>query len=835
MSQDELLRDSADGEWAVRSEQVKLLYESLPLSLLLTLVIAPSLTVIQWNSIEHSPALVWLALIVAVSLLRAGLAFAYYRAKPEAENSRRWEYFFVFGSVVAALLWGSSAFILYAEQSMVHQVFLAFIVGGVAAGSITALSALQFPAISFVALTMAPLIARLFYDRTEMSVAMAAMLLLFLIMLIGNASRFYFNTRQNITLRMQSQISEAALAQSEERFRELFEGNRSVELIIDPENGSIIEANHAAEQYYGYDREQLLSMKISQINMLSETEVASEMKQADTEQRNHFFFRHQLANGEIRDVEVHSGPIHWNRKRVLYSIVHDITARKQAEERLRKLSQAMEQAGESVVITDKNGIIEYVNPAFTKITGFRPDEAIGETPRILKSGRQDAAFYDELWRTISGGGIWHKQMVERRKDGTFYPAIVSIAPILNEENEITHYVGIQQDMSEHEVLENKFRQAQKMEALGTLVGGIAHDFNNMLAGITGNLYLMKRRVTDTPDLAEKVEMIESLSFRAASMITQLMTFARKGIVENAPFGLTSFIQEISKLSEASIPENITFNSLICPEELVVRGDSTQLQQVMMNLLNNARDALGDVADPVITLSLEEYRADELFREAHPDCPGTLFARLTVEDNGCGITEDDKEHIFEPFFTTKEVGIGTGLGLSMVYGAVKSQGGAIEVESEPGRGSAFSIYLPLIREMELLPEIESHESLAPGAGETILICDDNAQVRNTLRDVLESLNYRVISASGGLEAVDLYRANSGEVSLIIMDVVMPQVGGVRAIGRIHEINPDARVIFATGYDKDETLKSEMPAEKYPMLSKPYNIHRLSRMIREQLDS
>ncbi|MES0371770.1 MAG: PAS domain S-box protein [Mariprofundaceae bacterium] len=993
-----ILSDS-DQKELLKLEQVKLLYAAMPASIVATTVIAVVLVAVVWDVIEHGLLTIWLSSILVVTFARLGLTFFYHRASPELKQTPRWERCFNVGSIAAGIIWGCSSLLLFSEASVSHQVFLAFMVGGVCAGAVTSLSPLPLPILSFLLLALGPVTARFFTLGSELGVVMGSMLLLFLAMISVSAHRTYHNIKENVELRMQSQLSEAALAESEERFRELFEGNRSVELIIDPDSGEIVEANRAAERFYGYSNEQLLVLNISDINTLSEKQVKEEMALAKSERRDHFIFQHRLANGEIRDVEVHSGPIHWRHRKVLYSHIYDISERKHAEhfikqtseilemiatgkstskvydaialmyearhpgmrcsmlelkgrklmhggapslpkaycdavnglkngpevgscgtstftgkrvlvediatdpkwadikdvalphglrscwsepikstsgkvlgafgmyynhpalpndnelndlesagtlagivmerehrkETLNKFSQAIEQAGESIIITDKEGTIEYVNPSFTRITGYASEEVLGKNPRIIKSGVHSVDYYEKLWSTITNGKIWHASVTDRRKDGSQYPGMMSIAPIFDDGGQITHYVGIQQDMTDHEMLEDKFRQAQKMEALGTLVGGIAHDFNNMLAGMTGNLYLAKKKVADRPDVLKKLISVEELSYRAAEMIKQLLAFARKDTIEMKPFGLTSFIQEVSKLNEASIPENIRFRSEFCPEELVVKGDATQLQQVLMNLLNNAHDAVSNVVNPTITMTIDEFEADDQFLAAHSGIDVRLFAHLVVKDNGSGISDESKEHIFEPFYTTKEIGTGTGLGLAMSYGAIESHGGILEVESEPGEGASFHIYLPLLEEKKIETKPEEIGEALPGKGELILIVDDNADVRATSREVLESLGYRVLEASDGLQAVDLYIANQKEIALTVMDIVMPRLGGVQTAQRIEAHSPDAKVVFATGYDKDESLKSEMPSEEYVILSKPYNAINLSQVIRDKLDS
>jgi len=513
----------------------------------------------------------------------------------------------------------------------------------------------------------------------------------------------------------------------------------------------------------------------------------------------------------------------------------DITEQRATKEKLRKLSQAVEQAGESILITDKEGTIEYVNPSFTKITGYAAEEVLGRNPNMLKSGEQAGEYYDRLWKTICNGEVWQSSIVDRRKDGSRFPSMLSISPINDSNGQITHYVGIQQDMTEHELLEAKFRQSQKMEALGTLVGGIAHDFNNMLTGMAGNLYLAKERVADFPDVVEKLDAVEKLSYRAAAMIKQLMIFARKGSVEKKPFGLTAFLKETCKLHAVSIPGSISFRTEFCHDELVVSGDTTQLQQVLLNLLNNARDAVAGMPDPAISLTVEQVEADESFMIGHSLTGSRSFAHLVVKDNGSGISDAYKDHIFEPFFTTKEVGAGTGLGLAMSYGTIQAHGGILEVDSTLGNGSSFHIYLPIIAERNIESESGYFTEVASGNGEFILIADDDAGVRASSKDVLEKLGYRVLEASDGLEAVAVFTANRESISLVIMDIIMPKLGGLQAAERIRALCPDAKVVFSTGYDKERLLKGEMPSDESVFLYKPYSVQNFSQMVREQLGS
>jgi len=298
-------------------------------------------------------------------------------------------------------------------------------------------------------------------------------------------------------------------------------------------------------------------------------------------------------------------------------------------------------------------------------------------------------------------------------------------------------------MSEQAQLEDQLRQSQKMEAIGTLVGGIAHDFNNMLAGITGNLYLAKKMTTDNPKLTNKLENIESLSFRAADMIKQLLTFSRQDAVRMQAMDITSRVYEALNFLRSTIPENILIHEDICDDEMLINGDEAQLHQVLMNLVNNARDALEGLETPSMTIQLSRFVSDHNFMQKHDCSKIDNYVHISIADNGMGIPDKHLEHLFEPFFSTKEEGKGTGLGLSMVFGAIETHKGLIEVESKEGEGTTFHIYIPLIESHEVgvaQPEAKSTAS-KDLAGELILLVDDELQVRETSAEVLESMGYK----------------------------------------------------------------------------------------------
>lgn len=508
----------------------------------------------------------------------------------------------------------------------------------------------------------------------------------------------------------------------------------------------------------------------------------------------------------------------------------------QAEESVHILSASVEQASEAIIITDQNGIITYANPAFAQLTGFSQQEVTGQSSRIIKSDQHDNHFYKDIWKTISAGQAWQGRIVNRKKDGSSYAAMLTISPIKNGAGEITHYVGSQQNLEDYEKLEKQLQQSQKMEALGTLVGGIAHDFNNTLAGITGNIYLAKKSIPDKPGTVQRLQTIEDLSYRTAGMIQQLLAFAREDVQSMNPMNISLLLKEALKIHRVSIPESIKLSVQIASDELQINGDINLLQQAIMNLINNARDAVLDAETetPEISISLEPFDADDAFIASHPEISTRELACIRVIDNGCGIKSSDIAHIFEPFYTTKAVGKGTGLGLSMVYGAIQSHGGDIDVQSTPGQGTTISIWLPLLPSNLWITDSSSSEAVIKGAGETILLVDDEITVVETGKEVLESLGYHILTAQNGAEATSCFRDHSNDIDLILMDVVMPVMSGDEAALEIRNINPEIKIIFATGYAKPNSSDGIIQMASETVISKPFSTGRISQLIRKVLD-
>jgi len=533
-------------------------------------------------------------------------------------------------------------------------------------------------------------------------------------------------------------------------------------------------------------------------------------------------------SGAIIPIEIACMPIEWNGKGAVVTMVHDISERKQQQQQLFLLNDAIAAVNESVIITDPEGVIVYCNPAFERLTGYSANEAVGRTPAMLNSHQQSQSFYQRYWQTIKAGKPWAGRLYDRRKDGTIIPVHLSVAPI-SAGGAITHYVAIHEDLTQSDLYQKKMMQSQKMEAVGVMAGGIAHDFNNLLAGLSGNLYLIRMHHRTDNEIVTRTEDMEASIMHGAKMIGQMLTFARKDHVEMHDVDLCSFIKEAYKLAAASLPENIALELDYDRADTWVHGDPTQLQQLILNLVTNARHAVKDSADPVIRLTLSHDTPPQVLLDEHMELiSDSGWCCIRCRDNGCGISAGNLEHIFEPFFTTRGVGEGTGLGLAMSYGAVQNHRGLIDVQSVVGEGTTFSIYLPLSQtgEAEVIDQIDYS---VDGRGRGVLVVDDNEQLRDVLANVLRFNGFTVWQASDGELALSEYRKYQEQIALVLMDVVMPNMGGVAAAQAIRGMDRQLPIIFLTGYGEEAQLQAAATIVHSASLGKPVAMPDLIGMI------
>jgi two-component system, cell cycle sensor histidine kinase and response regulator CckA len=372
----------------------------------------------------------------------------------------------------------------------------------------------------------------------------------------------------------------------------------------------------------------------------------------------------------------------------------DITDRKRDELEKARLIQAVEQATDSVVITDTAGTIVYVNPAFEQVTGYTRDEALGKNPRILKSGVHSRQFYQEMWATLLRGEVWRGSMVTRRKDGTLVDEVGAISAIRDATGATISYAAVKRDVTRERKLEKQLLQSQKLESIGRLAGGVAHDFNNLLTVIHGNAAMMLMDVPGGADVKAYAHEIVDATDRAARLTRQLLMFSRQQVMQKEPLDLVQTIERMTEMLTRLIGENILLQTRLELETPRIFADCSMVEQILMNLAVNARDAMPRGGELIVSATKAQFTQADA--EQNIECSPGLYACLAVSDTGDGIPDSVLPRIFEPFFTTKEVGKGTGLGLSTVHGIVKQHRGWIDVESKPGAGTTFRVYMPTSR-------------------------------------------------------------------------------------------------------------------------------------------
>lgn len=638
----------------------------------------------------------------------------------------------------------------------------------------------------------------------------------------------------------------------------------------------------------------------------------------------------------------------------------EIVERKRVEEEAVKLQNAVQQVADILFITDRNGNIEYVNPSFEKITGYCREEAIGKTPRILKSGLMNAEYYKDVWSTIRSGKVLRAELTNKKKDGEIFIYDQAITPLKDPQGNITHFIstgrditeqkraeeelrqsqqayeglvnsidgmvweadaktfrfsfmnkqaerilgyplnlwiqeptfwkdhihpddrdwavslcitatsekrphqfeyrmiaadgrtvwlrdnvsvvveddqpvklqGIMVDITERKQLEEQFRQSQKMEAIGKLAGGVAHDFNNLLTVIKGYSQLSLLELKETDPLKGNIEEIQKASDRASDLTRQLLAFSRRQVMEMRVIDLNPLWRDLDKMVRRVIGEDIELVNALADDLGRVKADPGQIEQVIMNLVVNARDAMPYGGK--LTIETANVELDEAYARTHVGAIPGHYVMLSSSDTGVGMPPEVKDRIFEPFFTTKESGRGTGLGLSTVYGIVKQSGGYIWVESEPGEGATFKIYLPRVDEPLDQVKKAGVEGDLPRGNETILVVEDEEEVKKVAVRILRNQGYKVLEASQGLDAFLICGEHKGPIHLFLTDVVMPKMGGRELADRIKSIRPEIKVLYMSGYTDNVIVHHGILEEGINYIQKPFTVEDLARKVWEVLN-
>lgn len=519
---------------------------------------------------------------------------------------------------------------------------------------------------------------------------------------------------------------------------------------------------------------------------------------------------------------------------MMIQISRDITEIITKDHETRQLFKAIEQASDAVVLTDSRGVIQYNNPAFTKATGYLSTDVVGENIRILVSNKHDASFYRDVKRTLISGKAWFGTFINKKKDGTLYSAQSSISPVFDDNNKITAFVAVQRDVSKEISIQKKLQEGMKLEAIGTLASGITHEFNNILSAMIGYAQVVRAHVKGDPPALYAVDHILSSGDRAADLIKQIMIFSRKDESSEPfkPLKIQFVLKGVLKLIRSSLPSTIKLDQQVSTECGPILADASQIHQVIVNLCNNARQAIDDNHGE-ITVHLSEKEITE--HSIPTNLPGMKpgkYAYIIISDNGCGMDAETIKRVYDPFFTTKSKQQGAGLGLSVAHGIIKKHQGNIDITSHPGKGTIVSLYFPVI-------QAEATETVKPkklaGGTEHILLVDDEPQITEFLTVVLKRLGYSITAFTDSLLAVQYFRENSEEVDLIITDMTMPNMTGSELAREVLSIRPELPIILATGYSENFDREKALRLGIREFLAKPLKRDVLAHAIRTILDN
>ena len=600
--------------------------------------------------------------------------------------------------------------------------------------------------------------------------------------------------------------------ENKEFYSALFQNNHAIMLLVDPETADIVDANPAACSFYQYSYENLIKMKMHDINVFPKDSIFEAMRQAKMEYKNYFHFQHRLANAEIRDVEVYTGPVRIEGRILLYSIIHDITKRKSAEERLEESERSLKailSASPSGICRLKNRVFEWVNEAMCRMTGYSLEEFVGKTSRFLF---ENDAEYERSGLVYNTRKLCETQ--HRTKDGSLIEVLIQASPI-----DGSSFIVTITDITDRKNAEKEQARMGKLESLGVLAGGIAHDYNNILTMILGNVSLAKMYLgKDDQKVQGKLTNAEQAIVRAKDLTQQLLTFSRGGAPIKKVIAIDGFLRDVCQFALTGTPTVCKFD--LAPDLLPVEIDEGQMTQVIGHIVINGHQAMHEGGTILIKAenSIVGTSADNLL--------AGRYIKISITDQGNGIPDEYLSKIFDPYFTTKQKG--SGLGLAVCYSVIKNHRGHIKVESTLGVGTTFHIYLPVFEGHQ-----HDQKSMEGGtfsaSGRRVLVMDDEDSVREVVGDILTSYGYVVDFARDGEETLSLYHDNTYDV--IILDLTIPGgMGGKETMRELLVIDPHVKVIVSSGYSSDPIMSDFKQYGFKDVIAKPYRIEDLDEVIK-----
>jgi len=631
-----------------------------------------------------------------------------------------------------------------------------------------------------------------------------------------------------------------ALQQSEGNSLFLFAQNPLPMWVFEIDTMQFLQVNDAALRHYGYGRTEFLEMNAGGLHPAEEIpRLLGAFREATLRQQLPGEWRHRKKDGSLIDVEIFLHKMDYSGNAAALVVALDITERKRAEDEKRKFFTLVEYSRDFIAVADLHDNVEYVNPAGRALLGIPNAESVKGTHSVDYVVAADLPLvYDTILPALLTRGHWQGELRFRHgQTGKSLPMDFVGFQVKDEKTGEPRFVAtVSRDVTERRALERQLQHAQKFEAFGQLAGGIAHDFNNVIGAILGWAEMGEEQAVSGNTLLQGYfKKIHIQCDRVTALIQQLLAFARRQILEPRTLSFNQTVQDVMSLLDKVIGKDIEIKKNLAEDLLAVRADPTQIEQMLVNLCINARDAMPKGGRVTIETRNAAFSEEDCRRTAGLQ-PGR-FAELRVNDTGIGMDAATRERIFEPFFTTKGTGKGTGLGLATVYGIVKQHNGFILVESEPGHGSTFRIFLPV----DETPAVSEFRSIlfddlpVRGGSETILLADDHDGICEMAQSALTGKGYQVMVAHDGEEAVQLFTTHRDNISLVLLDVIMPRLNGPEVFAAIKAQKPGVAVVFATGYSNETGVLADLVERGVAVLRKPYSPSALCRRVREVLDA